>query len=151
MIFSKKEKPTSEETERFVPLFGYELLKNDLLPELLGKEHNSILYWAGKSLARKYPTTCFEEIIDFFNKAGWGTLVLVKESRTEAIFELTSELFSDKKTFSTPLESGFLAEQIEIIKGFITETNEVTKTGKVKKVIYHVKWDRLDKAEYGNI
>ncbi len=145
MIFSSKETNTSNETEeRNIPLFGYELLREDILPELLGKEHNTILYWAGKSLARKYPTSSFEDIINFFKKAGWGELLLVKEKRSEAIFELTSDLFSNKKELATPLEAGFLAQQIENIKGCITETNETPKNGKVKKVVYRVKWDLND-------
>ncbi len=148
MIFSKKEPSmTNEIEEGDIPLFGYKLLKEDLLPDLLGKEHNSILYWAGKSLARKYPASCFDDIIDFFKKAGWGELLIVKEKRSEVIFELTSNLFIDKKELSTPLEAGFLAQQVESIKGGITETNEIPKNGKVKKIVFHVKWDSHDKVE----
>ena len=38
-----------------VSLFGHELIRNDLLHELLGKDAPEILYWAGKKLARQYP------------------------------------------------------------------------------------------------
>ncbi|OIJ10335.1 hypothetical protein BKP35_14670 [Anaerobacillus arseniciselenatis] len=148
MIFTKKEQLKSNEiTEGEIPIFGYKLLKEDLLPDLLGKEHNSILYWAGKSLARKYPAPSFDDIILFFKKAGWGELLIVKEKRSEVIFELTSNLFNDKKELSTPLEAGFLAQQVESIKGGITETNEMPKNGKIKKIIYHVKWDLHDKVD----
>ncbi len=144
MIFGQKKIITIDETELNVPLFGYEILRENVIPELLGKEHNIILYWAGKSLARKYPVHSFDEIIDFFQKAGWGTLTLLKEKKYELIFELTSSLFEHKKQIVCPLEAGFLAEQIQSIKGYMTETNETFKKGAPKKVIFHVKWDVSD-------
>ena len=57
-----------------IPIFGYELMREVLLPEILGDDSPAILYWAGKQLARKYPLKDFEEIIDFFKQAGWGKL-----------------------------------------------------------------------------
>ncbi|QOY33971.1 YslB family protein [Anaerobacillus isosaccharinicus] len=144
MIFGQKKTVTIDETELQMPLFGYNLLREDVLPDLLGKEHNIILYWAGKSLARKYLTKSIDELILFFQKAGWGELVLVKEKKSELIFELTSHLFEHKKNIIRPLEAGFIAEQIQHIKGFITETNEESKNGTPKKVIFHVKWDIHD-------
>ncbi|OIJ18319.1 hypothetical protein BKP45_12135 [Anaerobacillus alkalidiazotrophicus] len=147
MIFKHKERNLTEHTEELqIPLFGYELLREEVLPDLLGKDHNVILYWAGKSLARKYPLSSIDELIAFFDKAGWGNLVLVKEKKTEAMFELTSFLFDQKKSFSAPLEAGFIAEQIQNIQGFITEANEVSKIGKLKKVVFHVKWDLEDRV-----
>jgi predicted hydrocarbon binding protein len=142
MIFGQKKTNTIEETERQIPLFGYDLLREDVLPDLLGKEHNIILYWAGKSLARKYPINTIEEIITFFQRAGWGELSLVKEKKSELTFELTSSLFEHKKNIVKPLEAGFLAEQVQNIMGYITETNEDKKK---QKVIFHVKWDTHDR------
>lgn len=144
MIFGQKKQEEVNNSLQQIPLFGYELLKDDVLPELLGKEHNTILYWAGKSLARKHSLSSIEAIIAFFTKAGWGELMLIEEKSGEALFELSSPLFEHKKKPSTPLESGFLAQQIQHIKGFITETNEIAKTGKIKKMVYQVKWDIHD-------
>jgi predicted hydrocarbon binding protein len=144
MFFGQKEKIVIDRTEKVVSMFGYDLLREDVLPDLLGKEYHSILYWAGKSLARKYPVTSIESIIGFFKDASWGDLVLVKEKNSEAIFELTSSFFEHKQVFSTPLEAGFLAEQIQQIKGCITETNETAKDGKIKKMVFRVKWDQHD-------
>ncbi len=144
MIFGQKKTTTIDETEQQIPLFGYELLRDDVLPDLLGKEHNIILYWSGKSLARKYPVNSIEEIINFFQRAGWGELSLVKEKKAELIFELTSLTIQQKKNVQRPLEAGFLAEQIQNIVGFMTETNEGLKKGKSQTVIFHVKWDPLD-------
>lgn len=144
MIFGHKKTITIDESERQVPLFGYQLLREDVLPDLLGKEHNIILYWAGKSLARKYPVNSIDDLSTFFQKAGWGTLTLTKEKNSELVFELTSSLFEYKKDIVLSLEAGFLAEQVQNIKGYITETNETIKKGTPKKVVFHVKWDNHD-------
>ncbi|WNF35976.1 YslB family protein [Bacillaceae bacterium IKA-2] len=146
MIFGQKKQEVVNNSPDQIPLFGYELLRDDVLPELLGKEYQSILYWAGKTLARKYPLSSIEEIIAFFTKAGWGELLLIKEKNDEALFELTSPLFEQKKILSTPLEAGFLAQQIQYIKEFITETNETVKNGRATKIVYRVKWDTHDRV-----
>ena len=54
--------------------FAYELLREELLPDLIGNDSDGILYWAGRNLARKYPLETIEEVIQFFEKVGWGTL-----------------------------------------------------------------------------
>lgn len=132
-----------------VPAFGYELIREVLLPSILGKETSSILYWAGKDLARKFPLQNIEEIIDFFEKAGWGYLT-TQESKNELQAELTSELISQrlqKKDFSTfQLEAGFLAQQIESQKNVIAECYEHPKR-RAKKIVFTVKWDKKDTVE----
>lgn len=57
-----------------VSAYGYELIREIVLPDILGPEHSSMMYWAGKRLARKFPLQSWEEIPAFFEKAGWGTL-----------------------------------------------------------------------------
>lgn len=147
MIFGQKNKQEAvNSSPEEIPLFGYEILREDVLPEILGKEHQTILYWAGKTVARKYPVSSIVEISAFFSKAGWGELLLIKEKNGEALFELTSPLFEHKNNLSTPLEAGFLAQQIQHIKKFITETNETVKNGKATKVVYRVKWDTHDRV-----
>lgn len=54
--------------------FGYNLLRETLIPELLGSEESDILYWGGKRIARKYPAADIDEMIHFFQEAGWGHL-----------------------------------------------------------------------------
>lgn len=127
--------------------FGYELLRNDLLSELLGKEQHDILYWAGKMIARKYPLATFEEIIAFFDEAGWGTLTVIEEKKQEVHLTLSSELITyrnkNKKDVSYQLEAGFLAMQIEQQIDVVAETyEEQTKRG--NKVKFQVKWDLKD-------
>lgn len=48
--------------------FAYELLREEVLPDLIGKELDDILYWAGRNLARKYPLETIEEVIYFLKK-----------------------------------------------------------------------------------
>lgn len=133
-----------------IPAFGYELLREVILPNILGKETSSILYWAGKDLARKYPLQSFDEVILFFEKAGWGTLTIKDESKTELELELTSPLIAerlkerDNCTFQ--LEAGFLAQQLEIQKSVVAEAYEHPKK-RSKKVIFTVRWDKKDVIE----
>lgn len=129
--------------------FGLELLRSVLLPELLGKENNGISYWAGKNIARKYPLSSIEDIYSFFNKASWGDLTLIKDSKTEMIFELTSSLITKRfqqevDPITYQLEAGFLAEQIQRMSNYITEAYTSEKRGKEPIVIFEVKWDPKD-------
>jgi hypothetical protein len=125
--------------------FAYELLRSDLLPELLGKEERNILYWAGRHLARKYPLHTMEEVQAFFNEAGWGSLEMTEASGSEMIFSLQSLLIEQRMqnfqhhTFS--LEAGFLAEQIQLQKKCTTEALESIKRNKVSIT---VQWDKKD-------
>ncbi|QKE75427.1 YslB family protein [Arthrobacter citreus] len=127
--------------------FGYELIRDDLLNDLLGKDQHDILYWAGKMIARKYPLATFEEIIEFFERAGWGTLTVEEEKKQEVHLTLSSELITyrneHKKNVSYQLEAGFLAMQIEQQIDVIAETyEEHSKRG--HKVKFQVKWDLKD-------
>lgn len=130
---------------RSISIFGYELIREILLPEILGKDTPEILYWAGKRLARKYPLLDIEQIIDFFAKASWGQLELKKENKTEFQFELMSPLIvsrvKSKAEHFFQLEAGFLAQQIELQKEANTETFE-HPVKKSNKVLFTVKWEK---------
>lgn len=112
--------------------FAYALIRNDLLPELLGQEEKTILYWAGKHLARKYPLSSIDEICSFFHKARWGKLSILKEKTNTFVFELIP--FNPPPTHFK-LEAGFLAEQITVITQCASETVEQVKR---KRVIFTV-------------
>ncbi|MCL1630564.1 YslB family protein [Sporolactobacillus sp. CPB3-1] len=135
--------------EATVPAFGYELIRSLLIPELLGKETASILYWSGRKLARQYPLENEQQVIDFFDRAGWGTLSLISKTKNKMTFECSSPLiasrihdYPDSGSFS--LEAGFIAEQIQRQTGYVAESYMETKNGKQKKVVYSVKWDAKD-------
>ncbi|MEH7303742.1 YslB family protein [Neobacillus drentensis] len=130
---------------RTISIFGYELIREILLPEILGKDTPEILYWAGKRLARKYPLADMEQIIDFFAKASWGQLELTKENKTEIQFELMSPIMvsrvKSKAEHFFQLEAGFLAQQIEFQKEANAETFE-HPVKKSNKVLFTVKWEK---------
>ena len=134
---------------RTVPAFGYELIREVLIPDILGEETPNILYWAGKKLARKYPLESIPDIINFFKEAGWGDLYIAKESKNELLLELTSEIISqrlkeNKKSFFQ-LEAGFLAQQLENQKQVISEAFEhPRKRSSIVEIT--VKWDMKDQA-----
>lgn len=139
---------TSEST---IPVFGYELLREILLPSILGKETATILYWAGKDLARKFPLQSIDEIINFFIQAGWGSLVVKEDGKNELQVELSSTVITErlhKKDSPTTfqLEAGFLAQQIESQKNVIAECYEHPKK-RSNKVLFTIKWDKKDPIE----
>ena len=132
---------------RNISQFGYELIREFVLPEILGKDAPEILYWAGKSLARKHPLNTFDDIIEFFTRASWGQLEIKKERKDEIEFELVSPLIvsrvKSKAEHYFQIEAGFLAEQIQHQKQVIAETFE-HPVKKANKVQFTVKWDRKD-------
>src|SRR5690625_4182711 len=65
---------------------GYDILRYVSLPNLLGNEADTILYFMGKDLARRFNITSFEDIYDIADKMGWGRLELVKERKTSITF-----------------------------------------------------------------
>jgi predicted hydrocarbon binding protein len=133
-------------TELTVPAFGYELIREDFIEEILGEDAPSILYWIGKQIARKYPLFSFDEIQEFFRNAGWGNLDIISQKKSEIELQLTSDLVKHRiltRTNATfQLEAGFLAEQIAQQKKVYAETFEHPKK-KDGKVLFTVKWDDI--------
>lgn len=134
-----------------VPAFGYELMREVLLPSILGKETSAILYWAGKDLARKFPLQSLDEVVDFFGKAGWGSLTIKDEAKNELQAELSSTYISERlqkrnSLTNFQLEAGFLAQQIEGQKNVVAECYEHPKK-RSQKVVFTVKWDKKDPIE----
>lgn len=139
---------TIQNESREVTIFGFELIREVLLPDILGKDTPEILYWAGKRIARKFPLNTMEEIIGFFSKASWGSLIILSEKKDEMEFELTSPLMlsrvKSKAEHFFQLEAGFLAQQIENQKKVIAEAFE-HPVKRSQKVQFTVKWDHKDK------
>ncbi|MCM3725335.1 YslB family protein [Neobacillus cucumis] len=135
---------------RTISIFGYELIREILLPEILGKDTPEILYWAGKRLARKYPLANFDEVVTFFHNASWGQLEIKKETKNEIEIELLSPLLvsrvKSKAEHFFQLEAGFLAQQMELQKEAIAEAFE-HPVKKGNKVQFTVKWDIKDYIE----
>lgn len=127
-----------------VPVFGYELIRDMLLPDLLGKDHTQIIYWSGKQLARKFTIDTQEQISQFFKEAGWGELELIEQKKNEMKYLLSGELVKRRlelnKDASFQLEAGFLAEQTQRQKGKTAEAIEEQK--KRKEIYITVQWDK---------
>ncbi|QFT90109.1 hypothetical protein FIU87_15705 [Bacillus sp. THAF10] len=127
-----------------VPIFGYELIRDMLLPDLLGKDHNQIIYWAGKLLARKFTIDTHEGISQFFKEAGWGELELVEQSKYEMKFAIRGEMIDRRlelnKDATFQLEAGFIAEQIQRQKSKNAEAVEEQR--KKKEIQITVQWDK---------
>jgi hypothetical protein len=146
----KKTRSTEPEItleEISVPSFGYELIREELLTNILGKDAPEILYWSGKHLARTHLLQNLNEISAFFAEASWGTLTVKKELRNELLFELTSPLIKKridlKPDVHFKLEAGFLAQQIETQIGMVSEAYEQIHK-KAGLVEITVRWDQKD-------
>ncbi|MDF2945501.1 MAG: hypothetical protein K0S51_180 [Bacillales bacterium] len=127
--------------------FSYELLREEVIQSLLGKDTDEILYWTGKNLARKYNLENFDSIITFFQHSGFGKLAIIKDKKDHLDLKLTSPLieqrFNDNRNISYYLEAGFLAQSIELQKKCITETT-IDLNKREKSVRLTVKWDYKD-------
>ncbi|MFC0297697.1 YslB family protein [Geobacillus jurassicus] len=149
-----KQPPLEDQYQTFgsiaLSAFGAELLRHSLLPELLGKDAAPLLYWAGKQLARRYPLETLDDVALFFERAGWGALSADEERNDELYIELSGPIiaarFSLYGSCSFQLEAGFLAQQIERQKRFVTEAVELPpkRNGKARIL---VKWDRKQAIE----
>lgn len=109
-----------------------EILRDVLIPTILGKEADGILYWSGKDLARQFPVAKLEEIPMIVNQLGFGELTLKKNTSKQQVWLLTGKIVSDRLTLDHPnftLEAGFLAQQIEFQTNATTEA-QVTEAKK---------------------
>ncbi|RDW21634.1 DUF2507 domain-containing protein [Oceanobacillus chungangensis] len=107
---------------------GYDVLRYISLPELLGPEAQTLLYFMGRNLARKFTISNLEDLITIYDKLGWGKLELVKEKKKELLFHLMSDSvvlrLQAPFTVEFRMEAGFLAEAIQIIYGIECECVE---------------------------
>lgn len=137
-----------ETIDRTVPAFSYQLLRDVLIPELLGNDQATILYWAGKNLSRRFPLESTEEFVDFFTRAGWGTLSIEAESKTSITFLLKPEWIEvrlkENKHVLFTLEAGFLAQQVQMLKNRFADAQSSVKKGREVSII--VQWDQKDEV-----
>ena len=116
-------------------MFAYELLRDSLIPEVFGTD-TTILYWAGKKMARNINLASITDLVTFFEKANWGKLEIVKEKKDKQTWLLSGDIVKFRqnqvKTADFNLEAGFIAETIQIQSGFTSETiveNQNSKSG----------------------
>ncbi|ATH95467.1 YslB family protein [Bacillus glycinifermentans] len=146
---NKYEANLAQLKELEVSAYAYELIREVVLPDMLGQDYADMMYWAGKNLARKFPLESWENIPAFFHDAGWGTLTMVHSKKQELEFELEGPLVSNRLKFQKEpcfqLEAGFIAEQIQQMNEHIAESYEQVKK-RAGKVALTVKWDLKDPA-----
>lgn len=133
-----------ENTYETTSQFGYELIRDHVIPSILGKHEGDILYWAGKELARKFPVFNIEEIPSFFQEAGWGQLTVEKTSKKETFYKLQSPsepLKVSERNFQ--LEAGFIAEQFQKLNGVLTECY-AKPNKKDHSITLHIAWDKKE-------
>ncbi|WMW46232.1 YslB family protein [Bacillus paralicheniformis] len=144
---NKYEANLAQLKELEVSAYGYELIREVLLPDMLGQDYADMMYWAGKKLARKFPLESREDLPAFFLDAGWGTLTIAHSKKQELEFELEGPLVSNRLKYqkepSFQLEAGFIAEQIQLMNEQIAESYEQVKK-RAGKVVLTVKWDMKD-------
>ncbi|MCP8617051.1 YslB family protein [Salirhabdus salicampi] len=130
----------SEATHSSMPVYGFELLRFVSLPDFLGEDAPFMLYYMGKSLARKMPVNNIEQLCSFFQKAGFGELTFVKQKKYEFMFTLTGDLvlerFSYKEEVHYQFEAGFIAQQLSHIHNEEVECTE-EKNRRKKMVTFH--------------
>ncbi|WP_147803457.1 DUF2507 domain-containing protein [Alkalicoccus halolimnae] len=121
---------------------GYDLMRHELLPLLLGEEEPAILYWAGKALVRHRCHMAASDLTDFFAQAQWGTLHLVKEKKYERIYEVETTAKDSSRPFT--LETGVIAQTAEMEKGLLAEATYEIKNKEPLTVRITVRWDKKD-------
>lgn len=98
---------------------GYDVLRYISLPNLLGSESQTLLYYMGKNLARSFEINSIDDVYFVFEKLGWGFLELVKERKNQITFSLMSDPIARRlksnlaKEFR--LEAGFLSETVHMV------------------------------------
>lgn len=105
--------------------FALTLLRDGLLKNLLQEDYAHILYWAGKEIARQFPTDTLTSVIDFFDHAGFGQLEIASQDSKNQRWFLTGDLVQQRLSLDRnadfSLEAGFLAQQLEVQTGAIAE------------------------------
>ena len=118
-------------------MFGYALIRDTLLPDLIGDNAN-ILYWSGKKLAREFLLATEEDLPLFFKQANWGELKKVKSDKKQQTFKLEGTIVKQRLKNNSKanflLEAGFIAETIQNQRGFISETI-IKDTDKRKSIV----------------
>lgn len=101
-------------------------MRDVLLPAILGKESDGILYWIGKDLAREYTVQTIDDLVILTRQLGFGQLTLVKDNKLQHVFKLSGpeveeRLAIGKENTSFTLEAGFIAQELEFQLGTVTE------------------------------
>src|SRR5690625_742826 len=132
MSKEKKKIAISQLDELYTDGAGYDILRYVGLPELLGNEADTLLYFMGRNIDRDLEVNKMDDIVYCFDKLGWGKVELVKQKKNQMMFQLMSDAvaFRLKSELDTEfrLEAGFLAEAIQSIQKMECECAEETNS-----------------------
>lgn len=113
------------------------IIRDALMPELLGDDQGAIGYWAGKALARKFPLGNPKDAAIFFHQAGFGTLTLLNQTAQMSRWQLSGEPVKLRKQLKADsdftLEAGFLAEMMAQQLGISAEAELVETNRKLRQ------------------
>ena len=103
-------------------------MRDVILPLILGKETNGILYWIGKDLARQYPVQSIENLTTLVGQLGLGNLALASNRGTTFTWKLSGPVVAErislqKEHTSFTLEAGLIAKELEYQLGRVTEAS----------------------------
>ncbi|UQS86782.1 YslB family protein [Nicoliella spurrieriana] len=121
------------------------LLRDGVISDLLGEDIHSILYWAGKSMARKYATTNPADLITFFEQSGLGHLTIQSENKTAIEWLIDGPIVNARLAVNADadfmFEAGLLAQSVEQQRGLISEAELNKKSVKKGSVVITVHID----------
>src|SRR5699024_12175104 len=98
---------------------GQDVLRYIGLHDVLGKEKDTLLYFLGKQMARKFEINNLEDLIYLFYTLRWGKLELVKEKKKYLTFHLMSDDIVERMNTSFDidfkLEDGINVETLSFL------------------------------------
>ncbi|GHP12636.1 hypothetical protein YK48G_00610 [Lentilactobacillus fungorum] len=138
--------------DHLADLLGQALIRDDLLPSILGNDSHEISYWAGKRLSRTHRLATYEDIETFFRQFKLGDLTLLKQTASQISWQLDGEIVSERlHLFSDPdffLEAGFIAQSCQYILDQQAES-EVEKINPAKGLVLITTYLSKDKPSDG--
>ena len=92
------------------------VLRDQILPDILSDDLGVISYWAGKRLAQQTQIQTQADREAFFKKAQWGVLTLIKQTKKSYILSLTGPIVVQRLTElgDFHLEAGFIAASLSL-------------------------------------
>ncbi|MBU3829371.1 MAG: YslB family protein [Candidatus Limosilactobacillus merdavium] len=125
-------------------------LRDVILPAILGKETDEMLYWIGKDVARQFPVGSLEDLQLITSQLGFGELSLQKKTATSQLWRLGGQIVQERiaqndEQTSFGLELGFIAQEIEFQLMTISEAEIIER--KKDSILIKVKSDPQSDAD----
>ena len=115
--------------------FSVALLRDVALPIALGRDHTNLEYWLGKQIARQLPVSNEDQLPVIAAQADFGTLTITHDRRASITGTLTGPVVTGRlaqaATPSFALETGWLAQEWQMLTGVFTEATYSIQKGQV--------------------